>query len=73
MNWQNNELQTKNIRIQITQRHVDLPGAWVCHVRELGWSCKHLGIPNSATDEEAQEVAVLIVRDHLRKMLAELS
>ena len=73
MNWKENTLQTKNIRIQITNRHVENPGVWVCHVRELDWRCKPLGIPNGDSEQDAKAAAVLMVKHHLHTMIAELS
>ena len=71
--WNNGTFKTRNIRIQVTNRHIENPGVWVCHVRELGWSCVSLGIPDESTIEDAQIEAMAMVRHHLHILIAELS
>ena len=73
MKWDQGTLETKNVRISITNKHIHYKPQWICHVRELDWSCKSLEIPDESTEQQAQEAALLMVRDHLRKMLAEIS
>ena len=73
MEWKEGTLQTKSIRIQITNKHIRDQGVWVCHVRELDWSCNRIGVPDTATQEEAQDAAVKMVKHHLHTMIAELS
>jgi hypothetical protein len=64
--WKNNRLNTGNIDIQITNRHIyHDPGVWVMHVRELGWSAKPIGIQPRATEQEAQAAAIQKVADFL--------
>jgi len=72
MSWTKGMLETEHLRIQITNRHINNPGRWVCHVRELSWACKPIGIPNEATEQDAQDAVVIMVRDRLREMLASL-
>lgn len=73
MKWDEKTLKTKNVRIYVTNRHIDDKGKWVCSVAQLSWSCKRIGVPDTATQEEAQDAAVNMVKQHLHTMIAELS
>jgi len=72
MNWKNGETENALVRIQVTNQHIYAKGKWVMHVRELDWSVKDIGIPDSATEEEAQIAAVEKVKEHLIKMIESL-
>ena len=72
MNWKKGELENSFVRIQVTNQYIYAKGKWVMHVRELNWSVKHIGIPDSATEEEAQIAAVEKVKEHLSKMIESL-
>lgn len=73
MNWNNGTLQTSQLRIHITKSHIYAKGIWVMHVREFDWNTKHIGVPNEATEEEAQIAAVKLVRQHVNDMLTSLN
>lgn len=73
MDWVNGTLKTRNLRIQVTNKHIEKKGVWVVHIREFNWSCVPLGIPDESTVEEAQNEAVAMVRHHLHILIAELS
>ena len=73
MNWNNGTLQTQQLRIQITNSHIHAKGIWVMHVREFNWNTKHIGVPNEATEEEAQIAAVELVRQYVNDMLTSLN
>ena len=66
--WKNNEWQTKKMRIQITNGHIEAKGVWVMHVRELGWQKEIIGIPNEATEAQAQKAAVKKIKRHLKEI-----
>ena len=70
--WNKGTLQTPNLRIEITNKHIWEPGKWVCHVREFNWSVKPLNIPNESTEQEAQSAALAMVKHHLYAIVAEL-
>ena len=69
LNWNNGTLQTSHLRIQITNSHVWAKGFWVMHVREFNWNTKHLMLPATAPEEEAQKAAVKLVKQYLQEML----
>ena len=73
MNWDNGTLQTPQLRIQITNSHVHAKGIWVMHVREFNWNTKPIGVPNEATEEEAQIVAVELVKQYVNDILTSLN
>lgn len=73
MNWNNGTLKTPELRIQITNSHIHAKGIWVMHVREFNWNTKAIGVPNEATEEQAQIAAVEKVRAHLEKMIESLN
>jgi len=73
MNWNNGTLKTPELRIQITNSHVHAKGIWVMHVREFNWNTKAIGVPDDATEEEAQIAAVEKVREHLTRMIESLN
>ena len=73
MNWKNGTLQTPQLRIQITNSHIDARGIWCMHVREFNWHTKKIGVPNEATEEEAQIAAVELVRKYVNDMLNSLT
>jgi len=73
MNWNKGTLQTPHLRIQITNSHIHAKGIWVMHVREFNWNTKQIGVPNEATEEEAQIAAVENVREHLKRMIESLN
>gem|GEM_PF-5026297 len=43
------------------------------HVREFNWNTKAIGVPDDATEEEAQIAAVEKVREHLTRMIESLN
>lgn len=53
MNIKNGILQTKNLRIEVTNQHIYYPGMWVMHCRELGISCKQLTTPHTDSEQAA--------------------
>jgi hypothetical protein len=73
MNWNNGTLQTPHLRIQVTNSHIHAKGIWVMHVREFNWNTEQIGVPNEATEEEAQIAAVELVRQYLNDMLTSLN
>ena len=72
MEWNNRTLKTADLRIQITNSHIYAKGTWVMHVREFNWNIKAIGVPDQATEQEAQSAAVQLVREHLENMLDSL-
>tara|TARA_Y100000310_G_C20181252_1_gene578235 strand:- start:48 stop:305 length:258 start_codon:yes stop_codon:yes gene_type:complete len=60
------EYRTQQIRIIISCGHIDCPGEWVMHCRELDMKCKGTG---AESKEEAQNRALEIVRERLEGML----
>ena len=69
MNWNDGTLQTPHLRIQVLNTHIYAKGIWVMHVRELNWNTKPIGIPNNATEEEAQKAALELVIQYVSDML----
>ena len=43
------------------------------HVREFNWNTKQIGVPNGATEEEAQIASVELVRQYVNDMLTSLN
>ena len=72
MNWENGELNTPQLRIQVTKNHIYYKGVWVMHVREFNWSCKQIEVNATATEEDAQVAAIKQVRAHLLNMINSL-
>ena len=72
MGWKNGTLETKNLRIQITNQHISYKGTWVIHVRELNWNCRILGIPDDSTEKFAQEEAIRQIRQQMILMIEDL-
>lgn len=73
MEWNNGTLQTSHLRIQITNSHIYAKGIWVMHVREFNWNTKQIGVPNEATEEEAQIAAVELVKQYINDILTSLN
>lgn len=71
--WKENTLQLKNLRIQITNKHVNAKGIWVIHVREFNWNTKSIGIPNESTEEQAKVTAIEMVKEFLTETLREVT
>lgn len=73
MAWKDGTFKTKNLRIQITNKHIRAKGVWVMHVREFGWDTLEIGIEDVCTQEQAQKRAISLVKVHLHKMLQSLA
>lgn len=71
--WINGTLQTSELRIQITNRHINAKGMWVIHVREFGWNTKLMNIPDNSTLEQAQERAIEMCKDFLNRAMDSLN
>ena len=71
--WKDGTLQTSELRIQITNKHINAKGMWVIHVREFGWNTKFMSIPDDSTTEEAQIRAVDMCKEFLNGALASLN
>ena len=71
--WKDGTLQTSELRIQITNRHIRAKGMWVIHVREFGWNTKLMNIANHSTQEQAQEKAIEMCKDYLNRAMDSLN
>lgn len=71
--WKDGALQTSELRIQITNRHINAKGVWVIHVREFAWNTKLMGIADDSTQEQAQERAVEMCRNYLNRAMSSLN
>jgi hypothetical protein len=72
MNIKDGTLQTKSLRIEVTNQHIYYPDMWVMHCRELGISCKQLTTPHADSEQAAMIEATMIVEKQLANMLNEL-
>ena len=70
--WKDGTLQTKELRIQITNNHVCAKGTWVIHVREFGWNTKDMNISTDSTLEQARQRAVVMCKEYLTNALNSL-
>lgn len=70
--WKDGILQTKELRIQITNKHIYAKGIWVIHVREFGWNTKEMNIPSDSTMEQAQQRAINMCKEYLTNALKSL-
>jgi len=71
-NWKNNVFETDNIRIQITNKHINYPNEWIMHVRELNWRCIPLGLKADEQAEIAQFEALKICALHTAKLISDI-
>lgn len=66
------ELKTKHLRIYITRGHRLDPGKWVMHCHDVRIDTYSMKIDPAATPEQAQELAIRIVRNRLQQMIGSL-
>ena len=66
-------LETSEIRISVMTGHRDYPGLWVMSCYALGIDARQFGAKPEATPEQAQELALKVVRQKLNKMLQSLN
>ena len=67
------ELSTDYVRIYITNKHLWFPNKWVIICNDVGISsASEMKIPFESTPEQAQEMAIKIVKHRLKKMFDSL-
>lgn len=67
--FKNGNFNTGKIDIYVTKNHVASRGSWSVSVARLNWKAKSIPVPDSATQEEAEEKAVEVVKNHLTEIL----
>jgi len=66
------EYKTPDLRIWISRHHIYNPGKWVITCFALRLDAQEMKIKEDATLEQAQEMALRIVRRRLQTMLSNL-
>lgn len=62
----------KHLSITITNKHIYCPDQWVMHCYELEYNTYGLGLKSTEPAGAAQRVALGIVKNKLRAMMAEV-